>query len=794
MIGQMLSHYRILQKLGEGGMGVVYLAFDTVLQRKVALKVLPAELMKDPHRLSRLVREARAASAISHPNIVHIYEIGESGGVHYVAMEYVEGVTLRAAIYKGPLELPACLKIGIQIAEALHASQLAGITHRDIKPENVMVTEAGHVKVLDFGLARAAPSSEPAAAGADVAPTASLATLPGQILGTPGYMSPEQVKGREVDSRSDLFSLGVVLYEMVTGRRPFEAASSIEVISRILGEPPEAMSHYVQGTRPELEQIVLKCLEKNPEWRYQSARDLATDLARLERDLTAPTTGRLATVPAGSKGRATRRKVLGGLAAGLLLVSAAAYVVYSLFLPHPIRSVAVLPFQNQIADRNAEYLSEGVAEALINDLSRIPDLKVTARSVVLRYRGRPVDPQATGQELKVEAVVSGTVSQRGDSLRIQVELVQVKDGVQLWGRIFDRKLADLANIQDEISREIADRLRLKLSGTLKQRLARQYAASPEAYQAYLRGLYHLNRRTLEGFEAAIGHFEQAIQKDPIYAPAYAGLADAYSLIGLYGLQPPAPVLQKAKAAALRALEFDGTLGEAYTSLAYARTLCDFDWQGAEEDYRRSIELNPNYALAHAWYGLGLLTPLGRHEESLAQLQRAGEIESGSLVSQMGLAAALYYAGRYDESLGRFQLLRQKLPHLGQIYTGVSANYWAKTMPAEALAVLESTPSGPDDLRFRLPFLAIGYVRAGRSADGAGVLRQIEAQCQHAYCPAYELAGVYLTFGDHAKALSLLQKSYERREPHFLFIKVDSMWDALRSNPAFQKLLIAARLG
>ena len=525
--GQSISHYQIISLLGKGGMGEVYRARDTKLDRTVALKILPADVATDAERMRRFVSEAKAASALNHPHVATIYEIGEAEGVRFIAMEYVEGQTLAAKINGTPLAINEILELGSQIADALDEAHSKGITHRDIKPANVMLTPRGQVKVLDFGLAKI---TRPQSIDSNISTLAK--TQSGVVMGTVPYMSPEQALGREVDQRSDLFSLGVVLYEMATGHSPFAGASTTETLDRILHAQPEAMARFNYDVPAELERIVRKCLEKERERRYQSARELVVDLRNLKRE-------------AGAKGMsaepiaiAPKRSLYRLRLAAILLVILALIAVSAYWLyprSSAIESVAVLPFLNVGANPDTEYLSDGIAESLIRSLSQLPRLTVRSRDSAFRYKNRDVTAQLAGQELKVQAVLTGRVTQRGEDISISVELVDVNTNSHLWGEQYQQKLANLLQVQETIAREISDKLRLKLTSDEQSRLTKRYTENVEAYQLYQLGRYHWNKRTFEGFDNALKYFTQAIEKDPGYALAYSGLADAYTLLDEYTL-------------------------------------------------------------------------------------------------------------------------------------------------------------------------------------------------------------------------------------------------------------------
>src|SRR5579862_3306163 len=664
MIGQTISQYKILEKLGEGGMGVVYKAQDTKLDRFVALKFLPAHLHLHEAEQARFLQEARAASAINHPNVCTIYDIKEEQGVEFIVMEYIDGETLRKKV---PLNVDDALRYAVQIGDALHEAHSKGIVHRDIKCENIMVNGKNQIKVMDFGLAKLKGSLK--------------LTRTSSTVGTLAYMAPEQIQGGDVDARSDIFSFGVVLFEMLTGKTPFRGEHDAAIIYSIVNEEPESLLKLKPELSPELERIIDRALEKDPEDRYQSVADLTSELKRVQKKSTRvvrpavemsgvrpSVLGASSAIPVESgSGRASRKRgiVIGGAAIIIIAGAIAAYLLLS-GGHQAIDSLAVLPFQNVGADSSAEYLSDGITESLINTLSQLSNLAVKSRSSVFHYKGKDVDPQKAGKELGVKAVLTGSVTQRGDNLQISAELVDVANDNHLWGNQYNTKLADLLSVQETISKQISQNLSLKLAGDDEKKLEKQATQNTEAYELYLKGRFYWNKRNADDLLKAMDFFNQAIAKDPNYALAYAGLASTYEIYPEYSGTPMIEYSAKAIAAADKAMELDPTLAEPHAVLGSNKCEYQWDWAGAETEFRRAIELDPGYPTAHFWYAL-CLEYQGKFDTSLVDRKSTRALDPLSIVINQNFGEILFASGREDEAVRQLQYTVELDPNLPGVH-------------------------------------------------------------------------------------------------------------------------------
>ncbi len=749
--GQTLSHYRLVEKIGEGGMGVVWKAVDTTLDREVAVKLLPGAFSQDPERLRRFKREAKAVAALNHPNIVTIHSVEEAEGVHFITMELVGGRPLSRLIPRDGFPLDRFFALAAPLTDAISAAHQQGITHRDLKPENVMVTDEGRLKVLDFGLAKLAEGA-PVGVSESQLPTAS-ATEPGRILGTVAYMSPEQAQGKQVDQRSDIFSLGVVLYEMATGRRPFQGETHADLLASILRDTPPTVVELNPALPRHLGRIVAHCLARDPKRRFQTALDLRNELEALNEELA------LAGAP--------RRR--------------------GADIPEDLHSVAVLPLENLSGDSTQDFFADGMTEALITDLAKIGALKVISRTSVMQYKGVKKPLKEIARELGVGAIVEGSVLRAADRVRITAQLIEASTDKHLWAESYNRELSDVLTLQSEVARAIAREVKVKLTPEDRERLAGVRPVDPVAHDAYLKGRFCWNRRTGDALRQGIEHFNRAFEQDPTYAMGYVGLADSYLMLERYSVQPPKEVMPKAKAAAMRALEIDERIGEAHASLAMVRYYFDWDWPAAEESFRRSIELKPGYATAHHWFAW-YLAGMGRDDEAIARFAQALELDPLSLIIQTNIGTHNYFARRLDRAIEQLR----KTIELDRNF--VVAHQWLgralelQGLYEEAISHLRTALALSPEDNESAASLAHAYGLAGRHAEAREILAQLENRKETSYVPPYWIAVVCLGLGLHDETLHHLERAYEDRFDWLTDLGVEPMFDPLRPDPRFQDLL------
>jgi serine/threonine-protein kinase len=778
MIGKTISHYRIIEKLGEGGMGIVYKAEDVKLQRLVALKFLPESLSRDPEAKQRFIQEARAAAALNHPNICTIYEIGEAEDKFFFAMEYVEGETLRKKVNSDQatpvgLSVNSVIEYALQIVAGLQAAHEKGVIHRDIKSANLMVTPKGQIKIMDFGLAKLSDSS--------------LLTKENSTMGTVAYMSPEQARGRKVDHRTDLWSFGVVLYEMLAGDLPFRGDHPQVVIYSIINETPEPITSLRPDLPPKMREIISTLLAKNPAARYESAAEALADLRQIakasERGFKTGTTIKTAAAPP------RKRLLWHGAIAVFLIALAVAALRFFIFPAQTIDSLAVLPFTNLNPNPNADYLSDGITESLIYSLSQLPDVKVMSRNAVFRYKGRETDAQAAGKELGVKAVLVGTVLQREQQLSISVELVDTRDRSVIWGENYQRPFADILAVQSDITNEITAKMRLRLSSTEQRQLQKPPTTNSEAYRLYLLGQHHASHYTHEGLDKGISYFNQAIALDSSYALAYFGLA--YYYMGMADWYMPVPeAMRKTKAAAMKAIELDETLVEAHVWLGTVHFVYEYDHPAAMREFKRALELNPNSALAHSKYGWYLVL-IGRFEEGLAEVKKARELDPLSAEINDYAGACLYFSRRYDEAAEQLRHTIELAPNywISRLY--LAKVYQQQGRMQEALAEVQRATQIATATKITA-MLARAYALVGQRREALQILDDLQKLPRDRYVAPSEIARIYLALGDNTQALAWLEKAYETHS--FLnMLKVDAEFDPLREEPRVQDILKKLRL-
>jgi serine/threonine protein kinase/tetratricopeptide (TPR) repeat protein len=791
-IGEKIGHYKLNSAIGAGGMGEIYLARDSRLRRDVAIKILPENLTQNQIAVERFMREAYSASALNHPNILTIYDIGKSDETHFIATEFVEGKTLRFPISEMSLNLLDSLDIAIQIANALVAAHSAGIVHRDIKPENIMLRSDGYVKVLDFGLAKL--TEEKSAKLDDAERLLQIKTNPGMVLGTANYMSPEQSRGLEVDTRSDIFSLGVVLYEMVAGCVPFSGETVSDVIAAILRAEPKPLSHFVKHIPLELEWSVSKALNKSREDRYQTVKGFLGDLKRLKQRLEFE--NELKRVgDSGNKNFSSGETEFSERATARFSRDELQINQPTLILPNEnktqklYQSLAVLPLINVSSDANNEYLSDGITESIINCLSSIPTLRVVPRSTVFRFKGSETEPQEIGKELGVCAVFAGRVLQHGNSLIVKTELIDIENESQIWGEQYRREMTDIFTLQEEIAEDISEQLRLKLAVEEKKLLRKNYTENTEAYQLYLKGRYFVTtKRTEEWIKKGIAHFQEAIDLDPNYALAYSGIAEAYGLLASStGGWLPEKAYPKAKAAAQKALELDETLGEAHCSLGFFRLLYDWNFAEAEREFKRAVELSPNHPNAHDGYGF-YLKAVGRLGEAIEKCKKLQELDPLFPFAYVSLGYAYYFARDYENAIEECNKALELDAFSTFAYRNLGLAYLQQKKYDSAISALSKAVTfSSGGLAFE-SYLGFAYARAGKKSDALEVLANLEELAKERYVPAYNFAMIYLGLNDFDKSFEYLEAAFKERSGFLPFLKVEPLVDDLRNDLRFQDMV------
>lgn len=778
-IGEIIGHYRILEHLGEGGMGIVYRAHDERLGRDVALKFLPPSALNDDASRKRFHKEARALAKLNHPNIASVYDFDSQDGVDFLVAEFIPGMTLGAKLASEPLPEKEVVQLGMQLADGLAAAHEAGVLHRDLKPGNLQLTPDGRLKILDFGLAQFFHT-------ASTATTESVLDLP--LAGTLPYQAPEQLRSEPASARSDIYSAGAVLYEMCTRRRAFGEGKPFQVIHSILHDLPKPPREISPKISPQLEQVVLKCLDKDPDNRYQSAVELGVDLRRIALPSSA-------TLIAPHPPKRLKGRHLGMAAAAVALLVAALLILNPSWTrrlitppsPRGIQSLAVLPLKNFSGNSDQEYFADGMTDELITDLAQISALRVISRTSAMTYKGSSKSLPQIARDLNVDAVLEGSVKRSKDQVHIEVNLIQGDTEQNLWSRVYNRSVSDVLSLQEEVARAIAGELQIKITAEELRRLNQPRSVKPEAHENYLLGRYYWNKRTKEDLEKSIDYLQRAISQDPQYAVAYAALSDSYHLLPDLAGAPAKESLEKARAAALKALQLDPSLAEAHASVAKVKEDYDWDWAGAEHEYRQAIELNPGDGELHAWYS-NLLAETGRLREALLEAMKAQQLDPISTFANSNLASMMYFAGKYNEAIEQSRKTLNIDPanarahrNLGRVYAA-QRNYSAAI--AEYKKAIELAPGTPEYLA------ELGYVNAisGRKKEAQDLLAGLQEMLVRGQASSYQLAVVYAGMGDGKRAVGLLKKALEERGAGILQVKISPFFADIRSEPDFQEIL------
>ena len=771
------GRYQIIEALGKGGMGKVYRVLDKKLNEEVALKLVRPEIASDKKTLERFSNELKIARKIAHKNVGRMYEMMEEKGIHFVTMEYVSGEDLKSFIKRaGPLSAGKTTFIAKQVCEGLAEAHKLGVVHRDLKPQNIMIDKEGNSRIMDFGIARSRKAKG--------------ITADGMIIGTPEYMSPEQVEGKEADHRSDIYSIGVILYEMVTGRIPFEGDAPLSIVLKHKTETPRDPRELNAQIPDDLSHVILKCLEKNKEKRYQAAEEILSEVGKIEKHI--PTSERIA--PKRKTITSKEITVTFGLkklfipALVLIALVAVGLIIWQPWLqkevapaPSAKPSIAVLPFKDLSPQKDQEYFCEGLADELINRLTKIESLKVPARTSSFSFKEKGLAIQEIGKNLDVKTVLEGSVRKAENKLRITVQLVKVSDGYPIWSEKFDRNMEDIFSLQDEISLAIINNLKIELLGQEEAKLVKRYTENFKAHNSYLQGLYFWNRRTKEGMEKAVEYFKKAIEEDPQYALAYSGISDSYSLLGYWGFLELKEAYPKAKAAAMKALEIDDMLAEAHASLASIKAVYEWDWQETERGFKRALELNPKYATARVWYGVFYLWPMGQHEEAMREVNRAQELDPLSPIINFSIGFLLYYSQQYDQAIEVFQNVLAMEPNFPPASTFLSMAYIKKGMYDKAIRqeIRASRFLGIWDER-TIGAIENTYARSGFEAAVQKILDVTKNPSSRAW--------LYAFLEKKDEAFECLEQAYEQRDSSLLYLKTEPVFESLRSDPRFKALL------
>lgn len=726
------NRYEILEKLGKGGMGEVYRAYDKEVKEDVALKLIRSEISSDKKTIERFNRELKLARKIIHKNVGRMYELMEYEGNRFITMEYVEGQNLKGFIRQsGQLAIGTALKFAKQVCNGLSEAHRLGVVHRDLKPSNIMIDQDGNARIMDFGLARLLNEEG--------------ITRRGTMIGTPHYMSPEQVEGDDIDQRTDIYSLGVIFYEMVTGRVPFEGETAFTIGMKHKGEMPRNPKEFNAQIPEELSRVVLKCMEKDKKKRYQNTEELLSKLKKMKSDTTEASV-----------------------------------------VPEWKNSIAVLPFKNMSADPEQEYFCEGIAEELINSLIQIADLRVVARTSAFSFKGKDVDIREIGKKLNVDKVLEGSVRKAGNRLRITAQLVNVADGYHLWSERYDREMEDIFAIQDEVTLALVETLKVKLLGREKAKLKKRHTDDQEAYNLYLKGRYFLNDRTSEGIIKRIEYFNQAIELDPAYALAYVGLADSYILLGEWEFSPPKEIYPKAKTAVLKALEIDDRLSEAHCALAMIKRDYDWDWVGAEKEFKKALELNTNYPTAHQWYA-EYLTFMGKHDEAIEEIGIAQELDPLSLIITAAGGVVFFCAREYDQGIEQCKKVLDLDSSYYPAHLFLALNYMQKGIYEEAIIEINKAigHGGRGNLK---AYIACSYALAGERTEAQKVFKDLRRISRQEFVSQYFYAIYYFVIGENDQGFKHLDEAIEKHHYLMIFIKVDPFLDGIRNDPRYKALL------